>query len=190
MDFEKVIAGCKSYQCNEEELKEITEFVTKVREERKPRDKRNVDEGPHRFIREKVGKIGEVSAAKFYGGNVNFQIFPNNTYGHDIDLENTQTTYQDYVKTCSEDEAKKHGFSWIFAKGDPLYHSPTPNQRIILMCANAEGKAWVLGHVLAPNLTGRFGPCRALKHKVAIWLKTTMTYEGPKEGIENILVKD
>lgn len=166
------------FQCSQEQLDNIIAFAIKVNKARYSRDSNNKDQGRHRIIREIVGKVGEESAVAYCGGQVNYDIFKTGTYNHSADIGPNV-----YVKTCSSEEAKKYGTSWLFDRYDPLVVEPQSDQKIILVCANQDGKAYVLGHVCATDLAGLFGPSRKLPHKVAIWLNDNGEFKGVKSFI-------
>jgi hypothetical protein len=154
-----------SGKINQAEHSKCWKWACDVHVARADQDEWNDDQGEHRRIRKFIGKIGEIGATKAgYPGEPDWGVW-------DQPLTTPDLWLIYYVKTCSYEEAKKYGVSWLV--DDALGFYPE-GKVLVLALADLAGGVIVLGHIPAEQLLGHYGNPRNPKHrgrKRAIWLK-------------------
>lgn len=162
------------------DITEIGIFVRKINQKEQKvgsRDHINNDAGNLRKLNQIIGKVGEVAAAKFTGGNIDFTIWDTGSRGSDQfepDIQNPTGNFSGknvHVKTTSNLE-----WGWTIDRADPLIQKPDPDDVYVFMFYNGKGKPQLVGWVEASTLVGKYKPTKKLKHKVALYYPDIKNY--------------
>ena len=164
------------------QLVTIENFCHRVSEARESRNRYNNDSGKHRIEREITGKVGEYAAWAVSGiGEVDFSIHETGSVKFDGDL--TPTTH---VKTCHSKYRGSNYDGWLIDKGDPVRKNPGDSDFIILVYADNNGNADVIGCVWAYDLLKHWRrPMNSkLRHKDAIYMSEIKHLIEPVEVLQ------
>lgn len=176
---------CLKVNLNKKDIRDVLKFSDEMNIKQKrngSRDKIRNDIGRNRIMNGIVGKLGEVGAAKLFGGSVDFRVWETGSRGSEQfepDLNNTTSKYSFHVKTCNLKYTIRKGCnvtplrsaSWTMDKSDPLINRSTEYDIIILMFASTEGLVGCLGYCKAVDLRRLWRPCisRKMLHKKAVY---------------------
>lgn len=167
----------KNVSLTDAEMRKVYDFVGKMRdkqEKRGSRDFLNNDTGGLRLGDNIIGKVGEFSATKVVGGDVDWRIWETGSRGADqFEPDITGHLYGNkkfHVKTCHS----KHPLSrtsWTIDRKDPIIETPGSEDWFMLMVANDEGQSAFIGFVKADSAKPYWKNCISshMAHKRAIY---------------------
>lgn len=177
---------CRRVNVSRDDINKVQSFCQAIQQKQDrygSRDRSRGDTGRHRFLNGFIGKIGEVGAAKIFGGKVDFRVWATGQRGIDQfepDIETTSTSYNLHVKTCHMKHTMRsqrgvvptETASWTIDVSDPLMKNPSDHDRIILMFASDHGDVHYLGWIDAKAALPFWKPCLSptLSHKRAIYI--------------------
>lgn len=183
---------CRRINVTRDDITRVQNFCQAIQQKQDrygSRDRSRGDTGKHRFLNGFVGKIGEVGAAKIFGGTVDFRVWATGQRGLDQfepDIASSSSTYNLHVKTCHMKHTKRSPrgvvptatASWTIDVSDPLMKNPADRDRIILMFASDYGDVQYLGWIDAKQALPFWKPCLSstLSHKRAIYMNDIWQY--------------
>lgn len=197
-----IMIACRRIVLGRDEMNRVESFCKKIQHKQSlkgSRDMQRNDVGKHRIINGLIGKLGEVGAAKCFGGVVDFRVWKTGARGLDQfepDLALNEGAHRFHVKTCHMKHTQrtpkgvfpKTTASWTIDENDPMMTHPDKQDIIILMFASDEGSVCYLGWVHATHMQGFWRPClsQALSHKRAVYIRDIWKHIHQQPFKENV----